>query len=76
MKKFAEGEVGGGYWRYRGPIAMDDDEEWWIWAQYRDWLYPEEIGIEKLHENIRKMKIFARIWFRKIARSWESKNSK
>ena len=66
LKKFVESEVGGGCWRYRGPIAMDDDEEWWIWAQYRDWLYPEEIGIAKMRENTRKMTNLARMWSRKI----------
>ena len=38
--------------------------------------YPGEIWVEKMRENSRKMSNFARIWSRKIARSWESKNSK
>ena len=45
---------------------MDDDEKWRIWAEYRDWLYPEEIGIEKMRENSRKMTNLARMWSRKI----------
>ena len=66
LEEILEGEVEGGCWRYRGPIVMDDSEEWLIWAQYRDWLYPEEIWAEILREKLRKTANLARMWTRKI----------
>ena len=46
-----ESEVGGACWRYRGPIAMDDSQEWHVWARYRDGPIRRESGSQKCVKN-------------------------
>ena len=59
--KFGESEVGGACWRYRGPIAMDDSQEWHVWARYRDWPIRRESGSRKCVKNRLKLRILL-VW--------------
>ena len=39
--------MGGGCWRYRGPIGRDDAREGLVWAWYRSWPYRRKFGSRK-----------------------------
>ena len=50
-EKFWMGKMGGGCWRYRGPIVMDDTREGLVWAWYREWIDRRQIGPRKCVKN-------------------------
>ena len=43
--------MGGGCWRYRRPIVMDDTREGLVWAWYREWIDRRQIGPRKWVKN-------------------------